>query len=369
MSCLVCNDGGANQIVALNVPGIDQTDGAPTDVSTLTADKSIQITGEYDGQYIILGSHDGQRYVPLLTFNSGGGVQAFKQTMCFTLRYMKVRRRAFISNVSAINVGSQFQCDCDSSGGSASGIGPQGPAGPTGSVGPAGPTGPTGGIGPTGPTGPAGPTGPVVTGPTGPAGPTGPTGGVGPTGPTGGIGPTGPTGPAGPPGATGPVSFHYQLFADQLDNPNNGDWAVSLVAPVVADTLNPALSVRRFDDTTEEGTGWLLRMEPSMTSMQILLMSRAQSAPTQTRKVGLRLYSRQIPNQASITAWGSRSLGNVSLSPSLIFFQEDRFTIPLNVSGPTISANRLMQFELTRVSTSTGLSGDWDLLEVHIEVS
>jgi hypothetical protein len=165
------------------------------------------------------------------------------------------------------------------------------------------------------------------------------------------------------------VSFHYQFFADQLDNPNNGDWAVSLVAPVVADTRNTALSVRRFDDTTEEGTGWLLRIEPSMTTMQILLTSRPQNIPTTARLVFPRLYSRQISNNASITAWASRNLGTISMSASQIFWRENTFTVPLNVSGPSISANRLYQFELTRVSGATGLTGDWDLLEVHIEVS
>lgn len=382
MSCSICS-GGVNQVVALSLPPTDNSDGDITDVSGLVACKTVEITGLYDGQFIILGSHvnDPRQFVPLLTFNSGAGVDSAKQTMEFTVRFMRVRRRASFSQVTAVNVGGTGTCDCQTGTGGGS-QGPTGPAGPTGSAGstgptgPAGATGPTGAAGATGPTGAAGATGPTgpqgATGPTGPqgaTGPTGPAGATGPTGPTGPIGTTGPTGPAGAVGATGPVSFHYQFFADQLDNPNNGDWAVSLVAPVVADTLNTALSVRRFDDTTEEGTGWLLRMEPSMSTMQILLMSRPQNIPTTTRLVFPRLYSREISNNASIKAWTTRNLGTISMAPSQIFFREDRFTIPLNTSGPSIAANRLYQFELTRVSGATGLTGDWDLLEIHIEVS
>lgn len=103
---------GLNQIVVLNVPGIDQTDGIATDVSSLNPDKSIELSGDYIGQYIILGSHDGVHYVPLLTFNAGVGVQSFKQTADSTLRFMKVRRRSTSRTQISIFVGSSNTCDC-----------------------------------------------------------------------------------------------------------------------------------------------------------------------------------------------------------------------------------------------------------------
>jgi len=371
-----CCPHGLNTVVSLSVPGIDQTDGAATDVSSLNSDKSIEISRDYTGQYIILGSHDGTSFVPLTTFNSGNGLQSFKQSVNVTLRFMKVRRRSADLFSPQISVGSSNTCDCGVAIVVATGlsdiIGPQGPTGPAGAAGATGPTGPAGGAGATGPTGPAG-----ATGPTGPAGATGvgatgPTGPAGATGPTGGQGVTGPTGPAGPAGATGPVSFHYQFFADQLDNPNNGNWAASLVAPVVADSINPALSVRMFDNPTsgqEQGAGWLLRMEPSMVNMQIIMMSRPETSPTQTRFVRHRLYSREIAEGASIPAWNFRNLNDMAFGPSSTFWSKDAHSIPLGVSGPTIKANTLYQFELTRVSVSTGLNADWDLLELHIEVS
>lgn len=111
MSCSAC-DGGLNQIVNLPVPASDNTDGAAVDVSGLVGEKSVEISGTYAGSYVVLGSHDGNRYVPVLSFNSGSGEQAFKQTMNVVLRFMRVRRRAQnISNIS-VNIGSRATCAC-----------------------------------------------------------------------------------------------------------------------------------------------------------------------------------------------------------------------------------------------------------------
>jgi hypothetical protein len=163
------------------------------------------------------------------------------------------------------------------------------------------------------------------------------------------------------------VSFHYQFFADQLDNPNNNDWAVSGMAPVVPDTLNAALSERQFSATVEQGVGWLLRIEPSMTSMTLLLTSRPDSPPTNARLVVPRLYYREIASGGSVGAWAARTLAGISFAPSALFWQTDTRTFPLGASGPTLSNNRLYQFEMTRVSGATGLPSAWNLLEIHIE--
>lgn len=110
--CDVCGGGGSSQIIQLTVPGIDGTDGPPIDVSMLGARKTVQLSGSYEGQYILLGSHDGDHYVPLLTFNSGDGPQSFRKTTPYTLRFMKIRRRAFVSESVTVHVGASFQCEC-----------------------------------------------------------------------------------------------------------------------------------------------------------------------------------------------------------------------------------------------------------------
>jgi hypothetical protein len=113
MSCC----GGLNQILTLNVPNGYQSDGTPLDVSGLVGDKSIEISGNYDGSYTIYGSNDGVLYVPILTFNSGSGSQAFKQTTSFIVKWLKVRQSASnITSPVSILVAAQAAVNCAGSG-------------------------------------------------------------------------------------------------------------------------------------------------------------------------------------------------------------------------------------------------------------
>jgi hypothetical protein len=111
MSCSAC-EGGLNQIVSLTVPGNDRADGPSTDVSALVGSKSVEISGTYDGSYVIMGSHDGAHPVPLLVFNSGAGAQAFKQTINLVMRFMFVRRRATNTSTVTVRIGSRATCAC-----------------------------------------------------------------------------------------------------------------------------------------------------------------------------------------------------------------------------------------------------------------
>jgi len=57
--------------------------------------------------------------------------------------------------------------------------------------------------------------------------------------------------------------------------------------------------------------------------------------------------------------------------PANIFFQYDGQTLAFTDFNPDLVAGRLYQFELTRIDPSTGtdLEGDWDLLELGIELT
>lgn len=85
---------GLNQINSLSVSTSISGDGAALDVSGLVADKTIELCGTYQGTYTIIGSHDGNLYVPLLTFDSGSGPQSVKQAISAVMKFMKVRRNA-----------------------------------------------------------------------------------------------------------------------------------------------------------------------------------------------------------------------------------------------------------------------------------
>ena len=104
MSC-----GGLNQFLTPNVPGFNG-DGAPLDTSTLTAAKTVYLSGKFLGRYTILGSHNGVNYVPIVSFDGGGGPQEIKQDIEATLSSMVVRRNA--NQTVVINITAQKVCSC-----------------------------------------------------------------------------------------------------------------------------------------------------------------------------------------------------------------------------------------------------------------
>lgn len=72
----------------------------------------------------------------------------------------------------------------------------------------------------------------------------------------------------------------YDFFADQVDYPRTGQgWNVSAGAPASRDTLNQALTVRRFDDSTAEAIGFTVNVPANASAMTIRTVARAQLAP------------------------------------------------------------------------------------------
>lgn len=159
----------------------------------------------------------------------------------------------------------------------------------------------------------------------------------------------------------------FTFSADQFDNPVNSDWAVNALAAAVADTNNAALTIRRFDDTTEEGIGIILTVPEEKTDLKITFKSRAEVAPGAARTVGLKLYQRGIPDNAAPEAWSAGTVLTDIDIPANEFFQYDSQTISLASLG--ITAGELTQFELTRVNPAGGteLTGDWTLVEIVVE--
>jgi hypothetical protein len=166
--------------------------------------------------------------------------------------------------------------------------------------------------------------------------------------------------------ATASTRFFY---ADQLDSPNNSNWAVNANAPASSDSANPALLVRRFDDTAVEGVGFSLFVPAGTTNLIFYFKSRAQTAPATAKQVILRLYNRQIPNNAAITAWSSPLQITAIDIPANAFFQYD--AIPVSMIVLQATAGRTIQFELTRFGSNAAdtLVGDWNLLELAVGMS
>jgi hypothetical protein len=158
--------------------------------------------------------------------------------------------------------------------------------------------------------------------------------------------------------ATGAISRHVFL-ADTFDSPNNSDWAVNSFASLASDSLHNALRVRQFDDTTEEGVGFLFEIPPNTTSIKLSFRWRVQTAPGTPKSVILQLYSRPI----SSFSWSSVTLTPFTTTTDTQF-QISSQTFPLTTLG--LTAGSAAQFEVVRKNTDT-LTGDWNLLSLVAE--
>lgn len=160
-----------------------------------------------------------------------------------------------------------------------------------------------------------------------------------------------------------------QLFADQFESPVNSDWAVNALAPVAVDSNNSGLTVRLFDDTTDEGVGCTFFVPTGATDITLRFRSRAETAPPAVRTVGVDLYIREIPDNSAVGAWDAgTALTDISI-PANENFQYDEQTLTLDGLGMT--AGNIYQFEWVRTNPGAGteLVGDWALLGIEVEFS
>lgn len=167
---------------------------------------------------------------------------------------------------------------------------------------------------------------------------------------------------------TSVMSFpEFQFYADQFDNPINSDWTVNSLAPAAADSNNNGITVRLFDDTTEEGVGFSILVPSGATNIVLNTISRAETGPTGAQTVARSLYNRGIPNNAAVQSWSAATdLTDVSMPTTTEFFQDDTQTIAL--STLSITAGEVTQFEMTRDTADAGdtLTGDWALLLLKV---
>ena len=179
---------------------------------------------------------------------------------------------------------------------------------------------------------------------------------------SGETGSTGATGAAGADGVSDPL-----FYGDQFETPDTADWVVNAAALEADDSVNSALVVRRFDDTTEEGVGFSLAPPGGTTSIKLTFVARAQTAPGAARTVGLKLYNRGIPDNAAVQSWSAGTVLTDIDIPTNAFFQYDSQTITLASMGITVGEDT--QFELTRVNPTGGteLTGDWNLRALQVE--
>ena len=74
--------------------------GSAVDVSALVGEKTVILSGRYQGAYVLYGTHDGSHFAPLLIFNAGG-IESIRQTFSGALQ--AVRLKSLASDAAGVN--------------------------------------------------------------------------------------------------------------------------------------------------------------------------------------------------------------------------------------------------------------------------
>jgi hypothetical protein len=167
------------------------------------------------------------------------------------------------------------------------------------------------------------------------------------------------------------------LDAEAMDDPNNTDWnnfpTIDL-ARKSKDTLNAGLTVRRFDDTDEEGVGISVWIPAGATNLRMRFLHRSQAGvgdgAAGDATAELTLYARSAPLAGgTITAWsaGTNLTAFNFLLADTTDWQYDEETIDIDTFG--LVANAWNQIELTRDVLADNLSGDYVLRSMMLEFS
>ena len=154
-------------------------------------------------------------------------------------------------------------------------------------------------------------------------------------------------------------------FATSLDSPNNSDWAVNALAPTISDPTRPALNVRRFSNTVEQGVGMYVPIPAGSTTVTVEYRGRAETAPGSPANLQLKWYTRHMPDGAAVSAWTAGALLDAVVVPADAYTHYYAQTMSLVDLGLTVGS--LYQFEITRnVAAAGNLASNWLLNEFTI---
>jgi len=169
------------------------------------------------------------------------------------------------------------------------------------------------------------------------------------------------------PGSGGGGFKEYHFDAVSLYTPCNSDWPVGNIhAELNLDTVDPGLYVRKFGDGANDGVGFLIEVPTGATNIVFNIKNRAQDAPGTTKAVVLKLFHRQIVEGSAVPSWSSGFNMNTISMPTNAYWKNSNDS--LSLSSLSITAGRVVQFELTRDYThaSDTLVGYWLLLHMKI---
>jgi len=169
------------------------------------------------------------------------------------------------------------------------------------------------------------------------------------------------------PGGTA-ILKSYTYYPGSMDNPINASWVINALAPMVSDPTYGAFNVRQFNDTTEQGVGCYFTIPAGANNVTLKFKGRAQTAGGAVRSVQLRLYSKSIPDAATVGSWSSPlALTTFSIPNDALYHY---YSQVISLASLGMTANTLYQLEITRtssVTSGTNLTGNWLMIEMTYE--
>ncbi|MCK9529417.1 MAG: hypothetical protein M0R77_02440 [Gammaproteobacteria bacterium] len=162
------------------------------------------------------------------------------------------------------------------------------------------------------------------------------------------------------------TSYRNAFSAASFESPNNSDWPVNLLAPVINDPSRNSLLVRSFATGSENGVGFYSTIPTGSTTIAFHIKGRAATAPGSPSTVVLRLYSRAIPNNAAVGSWSAATTLTTLTIPTNAFYQYT--TVSVSLASLGLTAGTFYEFELTR-NGGTLSSSAWYLAELITEIS
>ncbi len=160
-------------------------------------------------------------------------------------------------------------------------------------------------------------------------------------------------------GVTKDLSVHsFSYRASGLLVPNSSDWTVNAAAGGDQDSNDASLPVRKYDSATEEGVGFLERSPIGSLKIKLTLDLRAETAPAAARTVGLKLYARQLGG-----TWANLVLNDLSIPTDETW---QTFSQIITLAALSVSADKTILFEQTRIDPTAGTNLEGDLTLCHL---
>jgi hypothetical protein len=150
------------------------------------------------------------------------------------------------------------------------------------------------------------------------------------------------------PGTAGEPPTVPAMYADQLDVPDNADWAISAIAPTTTKGgTDDDLKVVQFDASTEQGRGFPLWIPEGATLVLLDYWLAAAAAPTAPNdKVQLFWRRKEYASNVAPTAWSTAFALAVQTMPANTRLQ--RFQETYLLSTLSLATGNLYNIEITR---------------------